>query len=229
MALLAGLLVALLGTGCQTVHEVTVDAISNPRMKNLGESYQLEVIDPSGGVDAELTAMAVAAIKDTLGARGLYEAPPGGKPDTIITYTFGVGHGHINIVTQQNTDLLLGPMISTQSTSSKAVVVYDKFVELSAREAIITPDPDRPGAPPRKGEELWNIRATIVDSKATLVPYLPSLASACIDYVGRNTGKELHFKVESNEAKAILKQRSLPLPPASASAAAAAAAAATAK
>lgn len=206
-----GLLAALLGAGCQTVHQVTVDAISNPR-KQIGQSYEIEVIDPSGGVDVELQAMALATIKETLAARGLYEAPRGVKPDSIITYTYGVGQGHINIVTEQNTSLLLGPMLTTlPTTNSKAVVVFDKFIELSAREAVTTPDPNRPGAPARKGEEMWNIKASIVDTKNTLAPYLAALGSSCIDYIGENSGQELHFKVEDKVAKAILKQRSKPV------------------
>jgi hypothetical protein len=206
-----GLVAALLAGGCQTVHQVTIDAISNPR-KQIGQSYELEVIDPSGGVDVELQAMAVATLKETLAARGLYEAPRGVKPDSIITYTYGVGQGHINIVTEQNTNVLLGPMLTTiPTTNSKAVVVFDKFIELSAHEAVTTPDPNRPATPARKGEEMWNVKASIVDSKNTLAPYLAALGSSCIDYIGENSGKELHFKVEDKLAKATLKQRSKPV------------------
>ena len=207
LALLA--LAALLGAGCQTVHTVTIDAISNPR-KQIGQSYQLEVIDPSGGVEAELQAMATATIKEALAARGLYEAPRGTKPDSIITYTYGVGQGHINIVTEQNNETLAGPGNIISTTNSRAVVVYDKFFELSAREAVSTPDPNRPGAPASKGEELWNIKATIVDSKNTLIPYLAALGSSCVDYIGENSGKEVHVNVEDSAAKAILKQRGKP-------------------
>ena len=207
------LLAALLGAGCQTLHQVTVDAISNPK-KSIGQSYLLEVIDPSGGVEVELQAMAVATIKDTLAARGLYEAPRGVKPDSIITYTYGVGQGHINIVTEQNNDVLIGPMVTTNLTTSKAVVVFDKFIELSAREAVTAPDPEHPGAPARKGEEMWNIKATIVDSKNTLAPYLSALATASVDYLGENSGKEVHLKVDAKTAKALLKQRASLPPPA---------------
>jgi len=204
-------LAVLLGAGCQVVHSVTVDAISNPR-KSIGLSYQLEVIDPSGGVEAELQAMATGTIKQSLAARGLYEAPRGTKPDSIITCTYGVGQGHINIITEQNNEMLMGPVSITPATNSRAVVVFDKFVELSAREALATPDPNRPGAPARKGEELWNIKATIVDSKDSLAPYLSALGSAIIDYIGENSGKELHIKVEDGTAKAVLRERSKPKP-----------------
>lgn len=210
---LLGWLTVLLGSGCQTVHTVTVDAISNPS-KPLGESYRLEVIDPSGGVDEELQAEAAATIRDTLAARGLYEAPLSVIPDMIIKFEYGVGPGHIKIVTQRNTDLLLGPY-AEPVTNSKAVVVHDKYIELTAREPgrETGPDPARPrGVPGKPGEELWNIRATIEDPQKDLGPFLPALASACIDYIGGNTGRELQFKVEAEKAKALLRQR--PPPPA---------------
>ncbi len=205
---LRGLLAVLFFTGCHTVHEVTVDAISNAQ-KPSGTSYRLEVLDPSGGVDVELQAVATAKIKETLAARGLYEAPASAKPDMIINFEYGVGHGHIKIVTERNTDLLIGPFV-TPETSSKAVVVYDKYIELTAREAVTTPDPAHPGTPAKPGEELWNIRASIEDAKNNLEPFLSALTSACIDYIGQNSGKELHFKVESEAAKVLLKQRSKP-------------------
>jgi len=211
-ACLAGLLAALSLAGCQSVHEVTVDAISNSQ-KQAGQAYRLEVLDPSGGVDAELQALAVTTIKQTLAARGMYEAPPGAKIDMIINFEYGVGHGHIKIVTQQNNDVLLGPYVTPQ-TSSKAVVVFDKFIELTAREAVTTPDPAHPGAPARPGEELWNIRASIEDPKKDLSTFLPALASACIDYIGENSGQELHFKVDAATAK-VLMQRHPPAPPSS--------------
>lgn len=212
VSLTIALLAVLLGAGCQTVHEVTVDAISSSH-KQTGQSYRLEVIDPSGGVETEVQAEAIAMARDALGARGLYEAPAGAKPDVIINYEYGVGQGHIQIVTERNVDMLLGPFV-TQETSSKAVVVYEKFIELTAREAVTTPDPAHPGAPAKPGEELWNIRSSIVDAQKDLAPYLPALATACIDYIGENTGKELHIKVETNAAKEILKHRRRPSEPA---------------
>ena len=48
--------------------------------------------------------------------------------------------------------------------------------------------------PAKPGEELWNIRASIEDAKNNLEPFLSALTSACIDYIGQNSGKELHFK-----------------------------------
>lgn len=199
-----GLLVCL--AGCQVVHDVTIDAISD-RSKPMGASYHLEVNDPTGGVEPELQNLAVTTIKDALAARGLYEAPAGVRPDMVIEASYAVGHGHVKIVTQQNSDILLGASISP-NPSSKAVVVFDKTLEITAREPASSAGAVQPGA------ELWSVKAKIVDSKQVMAPYLPPLASACIDYIGENPGREVVLPVDTAHATTLLQQR----PPAKAAA-----------
>ena len=200
LCLLAGL------TGCQVVHDVTIDAISD-RSKPMGASYHVEVNDPTGGVEPELHNLAINTIKDALAARGLYEAPAGVRPDMMIEASYAVGHGHVKIVTQQNSDILIGPS-ALANPGSKAVVVFDKTLEITARE------PASPAGAAQPGAELWSVKAKIVDTKQTMAPYLPPLASACIDYIGENPGREVVLPVDAGHAATLLQQR----PPAKAAA-----------
>lgn len=198
----AGLLAAALFTGCSSVHQVTVDAISD-RSKPLGSSYHLEVNDPTGGVDPTMHQIAVGVIKDALAARGLYETPASVRPDMVIEASYAIGHGYVNIVTEHNTAVMLGSSI-TQPSQSKAIVVYDKTLELTARA------PAKPGSASKQagnGDELWSLKIKIVDPKQELAPYLPALASACIDYIGENPGREVTFPVDSAHAEVLLRQR----------------------
>lgn len=198
----AGLLAAALFTGCSNVHQVTIDAISD-RSKPLGSSYHLEVNDPTGGVEPAMHQVAVGAIKDALAARGLYETPASVRPDMVIEASYAIGHGYVNIVTEQNTAVMLGASI-TQPSQSKAIVVYDKTLELTARA------PAKPGGAAKQagnGDELWSLKVKIVDPKQELAPYLPALASACIDYIGENPGREVTFPVDSAHAEILLRQR----------------------
>ncbi|MDQ5978597.1 MAG: hypothetical protein QG602_1571 [Verrucomicrobiota bacterium] len=190
------LLAALWFAGCSTVHEVTIDAISD-RNKPLGSAYHIDIADPTGGVDPALHATATAAIKDALAARGLYEAPASAKPDMIIQASYQMGHGYVKIVTQRNTDIMLGGI--TPPLDSKAVVVYDKTIELTGRAP--------PGADGKEGTELWSVKTKITDTKQQLAPYLDALASACIDYIGENPGREITLPVDSQHAKSLLQQR----------------------
>lgn len=205
-----GLLACL--TGCQVVHDVTIDAISD-RSKPMGASYHLEVNDPTGGVDPELQNLAVTTIKDALAARGLYEAPASVRPDMVIEASYAVGHGHVKIVTERNHDILVGSSISP-NPSSKAVVVFDKTLEITAREPAPPAGAGDLRSAAQPGAELWSVKAKIVDTKQVMAPYLPPLASACIDYIGENPGREVVLPVDSGHAATLLQQR----PPAKAAA-----------
>lgn len=190
--------------GCRTVHDVTVDAISD-RNKPLGATYHLEVDDPTGGVDPAVHALANECIRDALAARGLYEVPASVRPDMVIQASYGIGHGYVKIVSQENMPIMIGS--GMPANNSKAVVVYDKTLELTARTPAPAAGTDITGRPTKPPDELWNVKAKIPDPKQTLAPYLPALASACIDYIGENPGRELTFPVEDSAAQALLQQR----------------------
>lgn len=209
--LLAGALLIL--TGCQTVHEVVVDAISDKR-KPMGTSYRLEVHDPSGGVEKELAAQAVADVKDALGARGLYEAPANTWPDMVIDLEYGVGPGQIKIQHRPPPITVLGTMeTAPEDYGDKPILVFEKYLTLSAREPIHA-DPAGRGLVAKRGDELWNLHVSVEDQKKELAPYLPVLASVSIDYVGENSVKEQRIPVKAEDAASALRRREAHAPPA---------------
>ena len=186
-------------TGCQTFHDDKVDAINNP-LKLGGTSYRLEIIDPSGGVDKELGVLAVSSIKSALAARGLYEAPASVTPDMVIILEYGVGPGEIKIVYPSNVDARMGLGLM-QDPSAKPILVFEKYLALSAREGAA---PGKPTAQSggrkhdNRGEEIWSVRVSVEDPKKDLAPYLVVLASSSIEYIGQNTGSEVHLQVDAN-------------------------------
>jgi hypothetical protein len=201
--LLAAAFVTL--TGCQTVHEVVVDAISNQE-KPMGASYRLEVHDPSGGVDPALGAQAISDVKDALAARGLYEAPASARPDMVIDLEYGVGPGQIKIVHRSRPIVLGGGLMPPEDYGDKPIMVFEKYITLSAREPVpaeTTSTPAR-GRNSKRGEELWNVHVSVEDQKKELAPYLPVLASVSIDYMGENSGKETRIPVKAEDAAAAL-------------------------
>lgn len=192
------LVVIALGlAGCATVHTITIDAISD-RSKPLGASYRLQIEDPTGGVEPAVHATAVEAVKNALGARGLYEAPPNTTPDMVVEASYGIGHGYVKIVHQQNPDLVGTGIIAPPQ--AKAVVVYDKMLELTARAP-------RAAGSREPGAELWSVKAKIADNKQALEPYLEPLASACIDYIGVNPGREVVVSLDRAQAQGLLQRR----------------------
>lgn len=185
-------------TGCPTMHDVKVDAINNP-LKLGGTSYRLEIIDPSGGVDKELDIQAVSSIKSALAARGLYEAPASVTPDMVIILEYGVGPGEIKIVYRSSVDAGLG--MGMQGPSAKPILVFEKYLALSAREGAAPGKTIAPSGGKKRdshGEEIWSVRVSVEDPKKDLAPYLIVLASSSIEYIGQNTGSEVHLQVDAN-------------------------------
>jgi hypothetical protein len=196
---------ALLG-GCQTMHEVVIDAISD-QSKPMGSSYQLDVHDPSGGVDKALGAEAVTSIKEALAARGLYEAPARTKPDMVIEFEFGVGPGQIKIVRTPPPISMGGMGVAPEDYGDKPIIVFEKYITMSAREPVPEQEGDARGRAAKKGEELWNLHVSVEDQKKDLGPYLPVLASVSVDYMGQNSAKEKRIIVKADEAAASLRRR----------------------
>lgn len=194
-------------SGCRTIHEVKIDAINDPA-RPMGASYRLDLRDPSGSVDKDLGAQAARDIRDALAARGLYEAPPGASPDMVIDAEFGIGPGQMKII-YRSRDALGGGLMSprTGGSEAKPILVFEKYIKLSARQA--TPEDLQPGPGNRRnrGEEIWSLTVSIEDATKDLGPYLDILASSSIGYIGTNTGAEKTIEVDDGIARATLRRQ----------------------
>lgn len=202
-------------TGCQTIHYVKIDAINDPG-KSLGTAYRLEMHDPSGSQADEVAADARKLVQEALAARGMYEAPPNGRADMIITAEYGVGPGQMKIVYRPSESGLGVGVTSMGRGTPKPILVFEKYIKLTAREPVANEQPTAP-APrgPRRGErgeELWSLTVSVEDEKKDLAPYLTVLASTSVDYIGLNSGSELHVPVDAATAGGDLRRRSTTAP-----------------
>ncbi|HYC71677.1 MAG TPA: hypothetical protein VEB66_10750 [Opitutaceae bacterium] len=196
-------------SGCKTIHSVKIDAINNPA-KSLGTSYRLEMNDPSGSQPEEVAQDARVLVKSALAARGMYEAPPNGAAEMVITAEYGVGPGQMKIVYKPS-DSSLGGIATLGRGSPKPILVFEKYIKLTAREAAAAPPEPRAGgrrASAPRGEELWSLTVSVEDEKKDLGPYLAVLASTSVDYIGANSGSELHVAVDASTAEGNLRRRS---------------------
>lgn len=207
LLLAAALSVAAL-SGCKTIHSVKVDAINNPA-RPLGTSYRLEMHDPSGSQPDDVARDAREVVKEALAARGMFEAPPNAAADMVITAEYGVGPGQMKIVYKPSESSIMG--VTTMGRGSpKPILVFEKYIKITAREPAPSLAP-RPGggraAGPPRGEELWSLTVSVEDEKKDLGPYLTVLASTSVDYIGANSGAELHVAVDASTAAGQLRQR----------------------
>lgn len=164
------LAVHLLTVSCasfKSYRPVTVDAISDPTVP-AAQSYRIILKRPTPGQEAAVQNMAIAVAHVALTSKGMYEAVPNAVPDILIEVDYGLGN---------SIPLPDGPP------------VIEKFIQLSGRLY-------REDASPRgRGEEIWNVRASIAEPGMNIAGTLPIIAAVAAEYIASDTGGEQTIKV----------------------------------
>ena len=188
----AALTLCLLLAGCQTVHEVKLDAIRNPALP-AGEAYRLVVLPTRPAADPALAAKVGDLVRQVLASRGMYEAPAGSSPEAVIFLETGVGPGQRKFVYSATVE----PHYRVSRKDRRQVIVHEKFIKLSARE------PARESGRGR-GEELWSVHVLVEDEKDELAPYLPVLTAALVDHIDDNFDEEKTIRIRDTDARAAV-------------------------
>jgi uncharacterized protein YbbK (DUF523 family) len=71
----------------------------------------------------------------------------------------------------------------------RQVTIYEKYLRVTARE-------NKPGSEGRPPTELWSVQTSTEDESKDLRKYLPIMASATADYIGKDTTKQKVVKVK---------------------------------
>jgi hypothetical protein len=170
--------VGVLG-GCAFVpsHQVAVDAISGP-VTSVGLSYRLADKDPMAARESGQHKLVFACIAAALDAKGVFEAPPGTKADFTVEVDYGAS---------RNTGIPRG---------SGVPATTENFLQLSARR----PKPDGGSG---KGEEIWNVRTSLMEERVDLNTLIPVLAAVAADYAGLDTQVEKMVKVKEDQGNIV--------------------------
>lgn len=222
--------VALLAGGCASTYEVKVDSISQPQAKEVS-SYRIKARDTSEDASSLRYQEATNFIKTALSGKGLYEAPADEEADMIVEVDYGVepprvvlertsmpiyaqvGGGVRYETVMVGTDSRGNPIYRTVAVYEPTrteligyqemvtpVAMYEKYLRISARENGEMVE----GRPP---PEIWSVNVSSEDESDDLRKYLPILASASIDYIGKDTGSKQTIKVkETDSAVGFVKQ-----------------------
>jgi len=211
----------LLG-GCATTYEVKVDSISQPQSKEV-TSYKIMT---KGGADEEASLRhqeATNYIKTALSGKGLHEASSAEAADVIVEVDYGVepprvvlertsvpiyaqvGGGVRYETVMVGVDSRGNPIYRTVAVYEPSrteligyqemvtpVAKYEKYLRISAREngEIVE------GQPPA---EIWSVNVSSEDESDDLRKYLPILASASVDYIGKDTGSKQTVKLKETD------------------------------
>jgi hypothetical protein len=209
--------VSLFFWGCATRHEMHVDAVTQPAGKEIA-SYHLQTKVPVDEMDSLRIKEATSVIRTALSGRGLYEENNPDKADVIVNVDFGVEAPRVRMeISSVPVYAQTGGGVRYEETtvrdakgapSTRVVPVYEppksemigyrdvmvpvntyeKYLRISAHE-------NKPTVEGRPPAEIWSVSVKSEDESKDLRKYLPLLASASIDYIGKETKTEKVVKV----------------------------------
>jgi hypothetical protein len=185
------------------------------------KSYRVHSHNPTVAEDSLRYNEVSAYIKTALSGKGLYEAPSAESADLIIDIDFGMETPRMKYQTVIKPIIVItasqakpqpdrrpnggrdfvpiggsvGPpvgKITGMREEAEPVVVYEKFLKISARE-------NREAVEGRPAPEVWSVNVSAEDPSNELRKYMPILASATADYIGTNTRQEKEVSVNEND------------------------------
>jgi hypothetical protein len=211
---------ALVLAGCATdTHEIKVDAIARPSAEV--QSYKLKSKDPRLGEENLRYHEVADFVRTALSGKGLYEAPDESKADMIVEVEYGldaprtkVESVSVPVYAQVGGGVRYDtvPVTDTRgNVSSRTVAVYDpprneligyedmprpvtiyeKYLRLTARE-------NKPATEGRPPAEIWSVQVSAEDESKDIRKYLPIMASASIDYIGKDSTNQQVVRVREN-------------------------------
>lgn len=213
---------ALLIGGCASpAYDVKVDAMTRP-IATSGQSYKLKSKDPTMGEENLRYKEAADFVRTALSGKGMFEAPSENTADMIVELDYGmeaprtkVERVSAPVYAQVGGGVRYDtvPVIDARGNASyrtiavyepprseligydetpRHVTIYEKYLRITARENKAPVE----GRPPA---ELWSVTATTEDESNDLRKYLPIMAAATVDYIGRDSSHQTVIRVKGDE------------------------------
>ena len=216
--------VSLLLAGCTgSTYHVKVDAMSksDPAAAATAAEAQSYKIRSKSAVlpdDSLRVKEATDFVKTALSGRGLYEAPTSDTADMIVELDYGVASPRTKIervsvpvyaqvgggvryeqvpttsargVTSTRTVAVYEPprteLVGFDDVP-REVTVYEKYLRITARD-------NKPAAEGKPPTQLWSVHSSTEDESKDIRKYLPIIASASVEYIGKDGGAARDVKV----------------------------------
>jgi hypothetical protein len=186
------------------------------------QSYVIQNKNPA--IDPESLRYKEAAqyVKTALSGKGLYEASSPATAEMIVEVDFGIDapktkmeETSVPVYAQTGGGVRyqqVSVLGASGSTSFRTVPVYDApHVELVGYEDVITPvtvyekylrmsaRENREVSEGKPPAEIWSIHISTEDESKDLRKYLPLLASASVNYIGKDSNAEQTIKLKEND------------------------------
>ena len=199
-AAVLGVLLASIAGGCAS-YEIKVDAIKRPgRTDENLISFNIQNRNPAIEGDSLRHKELAGHIRTALSGHGWWEAPNANSAAMIVEVAYGIEpprmvYDRVAVpvfepdaekASRTSSGTRLGPTVPNGKElvgfehEYFPVVVREKHLSVTCRENKVVSD----GRPP---EEIWRVSVSIEDESKDLRGYLPILASAVMEQIGRNT------------------------------------------
>ena len=144
------LLLGLFLSGCATTHEVKVDSLAKPQAEK-AISYEIKNKNPLVADDSLRYQEAAAYVKTALSGKGMFEAPPGVKPDVIVDLDYGVGPPQMR---RETISIETSP--SSSSAAERTRTATGHSMSCPSKESVCWSIPQRLAARPNSASApLW--------------------------------------------------------------------------
>lgn len=225
VVLALSLLLAGAGCSTST-YEVKVDSISKhstaasaSSAASEPQSYKIKSKNPALGDENLRYKEAADYVKTALSSKGLYEAPNQDRADMIVELEYGMDSPRTKIETVSVPVYAQAgggvryeqvPVVDAKGNTSfrtvavyqpprtelvgfddvpRQVTIYEKYLRITARE-------NKPASEGRPPAEVWSVNVSAEDESKDLRKYLPILASATADYIGKDSTSQRTVKIK---------------------------------
>ena len=225
------LVLSALFAGCATTHTVKVDSLAKPKAED-AISYEIRNRNPLVADDSLRYKEAAGYVKTALSGKGLYEAPPGVKPDVVVDLDYGVGPPQMRRETvsepvyitipgqirtervQVGTDSQGRPIYQTVTVQDPPTTEFAGFREYQITVTIyekylkLSAKENKEQVEGRPAQELWTVDVISEGETRDIRKTLPVLAAASIEYIGKDSQGQTTVRIKDTASDiAFVKKR----------------------
>ncbi|MBL9201593.1 MAG: hypothetical protein JNL39_13875 [Opitutaceae bacterium] len=215
--------IGLMFAGCATTHEVKIDSLAKPNAEP-AISYEIKNKNPLIADDSLRHKEAAGMVRTALSGKGMYEAPPGVKPDMVVDLDYGVGPPQMRreqvsepvYITlpgqvrtervQVGTDSQGRPIYQTVTVQDPPRTEFAGFREYYVTVVVyekylkLSARENKEAAEGRPQQEIWTVDVTSEGESRDIRKNLPILVAASIDYIGKDSQGQKTIKLKDNSS-----------------------------
>lgn len=176
--------------GCtrQVRYDVQIDSITEDSV-NYKKTYNLLPGNKDATTDDLYFKEYELYVHRALSSAGFAKSEGAAMPGEIsIFLSYGISDPKNNIATSSHSNY----GVTGKSTHIRTYTSFTRWMILDAYDAM-------PFSNERKLKQAWKTTVTSTGSSGDLRSVLPALAAASIQYIGKNTGKQIKFRMKESD------------------------------